>query len=377
MTSAQSPTARQATWLLAVLHVPILAVPVLFTALGTAGLPRAPYALAAVPLGLVLGALQLRHSTAAARDRRPAGWKWTLAAVTALAYGPFLVPGWVYFWLSASWCAMASALLLLRGRARIGVFGAFFAVDLVLYVLDATSGVELAYYVLYGLSSVVPPLVLVGAVRLARALDQLHAKREELASLAVARERLRLSQDLHDVLGQNLAAVSLQGELALRLLRKDPLAARARVEELTALARTTLHGVRAVTHDRHRVTLPAEVEGAAALLAAAGIEVAVDVDDTGVAAGDAEVLAWAVREGATNVLRHSDARWCSITARARTDGGARLVVRNDGAHPPAGGAGNGLAGLAARAGERHGHARGARLDGDVFELVVDLPGEDR
>ena len=36
--------------------------------------------------------------------------------------------------------------------------------------LDATSGVESVYYVLYGLASVVPPLVLVGAVRLARAL---------------------------------------------------------------------------------------------------------------------------------------------------------------------------------------------------------------
>ncbi|MFJ6674879.1 sensor histidine kinase [Actinosynnema sp. NPDC091369] len=377
MTAPQPPTARQAAWLLVVLHVPMLAVPVLFTSLGTAGLPRAPHSFAAVPLGLALGALQLRHSTAAARERRPAGWKWTLAAVTALAYGPFLLPGWAYFWLSASWCAMASALLLLRGGLRIGVFGVFFAVDLALYLLDATSGIGVAYAVLYAVTSVVPPLVLVGAVRLARALDQLHAKREELASLAVARERLRLSQDLHDVLGQNLAAVSLQGELALRLLHKDPLAARARVEELTALARTTLHGVRAVTYDRHRVTLPAEVEGAEALLTAAGIEVAVDVDDAGVAAGDAEVFAWAVREGATNVLRHSDARWCSITARVGDDGGARLVVRNDGAHPPAGDAGNGLTGLAARAGERRGHAHGARLDGDVFELVVDLPGEDR
>jgi two-component system, NarL family, sensor histidine kinase DesK len=377
VTTPQPPTVRQATWLVAVLHVPIVAVPVLFTALGTAGLPRAPHALAAVPMGLALLALQLRHSLAATRDRRPAGWAWTLAATAALAYGPFPLPEWREFWLSAAWCPMASVLLLLRGRTRVGVFAVLAAGNLAVYVTDRAPGVELAYYALYGLVSVVPPLVLVGAVRLTRVLDELHARRDELASLAVARERLRLSQDLHDVLGQNLVAVSLQGELALRLLRKDPCTARARVEEVTALARKTLRGVRAVTYDRHRVSLPAEVDGAAALLAAAGIEVAVDVDDADLPAGDAEVFAWAVREGTTNVLRHSDARWCSIAARRQDDGTARLVVRNDGAHPPGAGAGNGLTGLAARAGERHGRAHGVRLDGDVFELVVELPGEAR
>ena len=48
-----------------------------------------------------------------------------------------------------------------------------------------------------------------------------------------------------------------------------------------------------------------------------------------------DVLAWAVREGVTNVLRHSDARTCSITARRR-GGTVRLEIVNDGVREPKG-----------------------------------------
>ncbi|NUT45765.1 MAG: hypothetical protein HOV94_00395, partial [Saccharothrix sp.] len=364
MTAPEPLTARQATWLLVVLHLAVISVPVLFTALGNSDGPRPPCSLLAVPLGLVLVALQLRHSLAATRDRRPAGWRWTSAVVTVLAFAPLMLPGWFYLWFSASWYPMASALVLLRGRARVVGCGVLAGVTMVMYLLIPPLDIALvAYYTVYGLISFVPPLALYGAVRLVRALGELHAAREELASLAVARERLRLSKDLHDVLGQNLAAVSLQGELALRLLRKDPVAARGGVEELTALARTTLHGIRAVAYDEYRVSLSGEVEGAVALLAAAGIDVTVDVEDTDVPEADQEVFAWAVREGTTNVLRHSDARRCSITLR-----GHRLVIRNDGARPSASDDGTGLAGLATRAAARNGSAHGTRLAGDVFEL---------
>lgn len=63
---------------------------------------------------------------------------------------------------------------------------------------------------------------LYGAARLVRAVDELYAARAELAQVAVGRERLRISRDLHDLLGHSLSAVSLKGDLAIRLLGSDP-----------------------------------------------------------------------------------------------------------------------------------------------------------
>src|SRR5215470_3905286 len=86
-----------------------------------------------------------------------------------------------------------------------------------------------------------------------------------------------------------------------------------------------------------------------------------------------EVLAWAVREGITNVLRHSQATACSVTA-ARRDGMVWLEIVNDGARPPAG-AGTGLAGLAERARALSGSAAGGYTRSGRFRLLIQIPEE--
>jgi two-component system, NarL family, sensor histidine kinase DesK len=121
------------------------------------------------------------------------------------------------------------------------------------------------------------------------------------------------------------------------------------------------------------VSLRTETDGAAALLGAAGIDARIDLDVPELARPTEEVLAWAVREGITNVLRHSQATTCSVTA-ARRGGMVRLEIVNDGARPSAG-EGNGLAGLAGRARALSGSASGLRLRGGRFRLLVELPEE--
>jgi two-component system sensor histidine kinase DesK len=121
------------------------------------------------------------------------------------------------------------------------------------------------------------------------------------------------------------------------------------------------------------MSLRTETDGAAALLGAAGIDARIDVDLPDLPRPTEEMLARAIREGITNVLRHSEATTCSVTA-ARRDGMVRLEIVNDGAHPPTGG-GSGLAGLAARAGALSGWASGERTRGDRFRLLVEVPGE--
>ena len=56
--------------------------------------------------------------------------------------------------------------------------------------------------------------------------------REEIADLAAAKERLRFSRDLHDVLGHSLSVIALKSQVARRLIERDPTAARTSLAEL-------------------------------------------------------------------------------------------------------------------------------------------------
>jgi two-component system sensor histidine kinase DesK len=367
------PTVRRARWFLFGLHIALLAVAPVFTITGfedDAGNPAI-----AVLAALAIGVLQLRHSLAAGRGERPRGWPWTLLALTVLVYLPIV-------WFGMGWAPMqyfviASAAMLLRGWPA----GTAIAVPLLAtaagVIGEASVGQSVAQAALsvvyWTVGLVTGAVALYGAARLVRVLDELEATRTELAELAIGRERLRISRDLHDLLGHSLSAISLKGDLARRLLPSDVHAARAEVEGLTAVARNALRDVRAITRDEHAVSLRTETDGAAALLGAAGIDARIDLDVPELARPTEEVLAWAVREGIANVLRHSQATTCSVTA-ARRGGMVRLEIVNDGARPSAG-EGNGLAGLAGRARALSGSASGERLRGGRFRLLVELPEE--
>jgi hypothetical protein len=87
-------TTRGLRWAVA-LHVVVVAIPVTFAisgSRGVAGSDAGPGVLA-VPAGLALLALQLRHSLATMDGQRPRGAGWTLPALAVLAYAPVLRPG--------------------------------------------------------------------------------------------------------------------------------------------------------------------------------------------------------------------------------------------------------------------------------------------
>jgi len=367
-------TVRRARWFLFGMHIALLAVAPVFTITGFEGGSGSPAI--AVLAALAIGALQLRHSFAAARGEQPRGWPWTLLALAVLVYLPMV-------WFGMGWAPMqyfviASAVMLLRGwPAGIAAAAPLLATAAEVVgkgPVNGESAAQEALAVLYWTVGLLTGAVaLYGAARLVHVLDELEATRTELAELAIGRERLRISRDLHDLLGHSLSAISLKGDLARRLLPSDVRAARAEIEGLTEVARDALRDVRAVTRDEHALSLRTETDGAAALLAAAGIDARIDVDLPDLPRPTEEMLAWAVREGITNVLRHSQATTCSVTA-TRRDGMVRLEIINDGARPPAGG-GNGLAGLAERAAALSGSAAGERTHGGRFRLLVEIPGE--
>ncbi|MEU7740191.1 histidine kinase [Nonomuraea sp. NPDC049158] len=371
---------RHPRWPLIALHVPLAAQTPVYTSLGTDGsTPTNP--LPAILLAAVAFALQLRHSLAAARGERPAGWRWSFAAILLLPYAPIWLLG--LSWISISTLTLASTVMLLRGRVRIAVAAGQLGAWVVVQVIATlqTPGFSAWQVVLLALYAVVVPSLfaaaLVGGARLVRLMNELEAARTELAATAVGEERIRVSRDLHDLLGQSLSAISLKGELALRLLVKDAGAARAEIESLTGVARDALHDVRAITRDEHAVSLRTEIDGAAALLGAAGVDTRLDVADLpSLPAPVQGALAWAIREGTTNLLRHSEAGSCTITL-SRQSGRIRLEIVNDGVHNTAGYSsqqGSGLAGVAERAKAASGSSEGGVHDGR-FRLWVEVPEE--
>jgi two-component system sensor histidine kinase DesK len=353
------------------LTTPVLAV------LGTQETGPAPHPAAVGLLGAALVVLQLRHSLAASRGVRPRAALFTLLALAAVVYAP--IPWIKWNWLATQALLIASCLMILRGRIAIAtattlLLATLTAVGLVLAPVEPPYAVVLALaYWTFGIGA--NAAVVYGAAWLVRAAEQLQSTRAELAELSLGRERLRLSRDLHDLLGHSLSAVSLKGDLALRLIDDDPGAAHAEIQELTTLARDTLHQLRSVTHGTHAISLRAELDSAAWVLAAAGVEA--DVDGTAFELPPAvdEVLAWAVREAVTNVLRHSDASHCRLSI-ARNDGTTVLTVSNDGARTNTT-TGTGLTGLAERASSLAGSLATDRTSGGHFRLLLQIPGAPR
>lgn len=368
---------RRAPWFLLALHVPIMIMPVLLITTGGSSphtVAQKVFACIVIP---VSGALHLRHILAAAHGRRPVGWQWTLAAQAVLFFAPepWLGPDWSSNVLPLT----ASAMLLLPGRVGtvigfvvpVGGNGVLYYNQLIAQLHGAGRFAELVYYpVILSLFG----LALYGTVRLVRLVNELNDTRTEAAQLAVDRERVRVSRDLHDLLGHSLSAISLKGDLAIRLLRIDADEARAEITGITEVARSALRDVRAVTRDEHRVTLRDEIAAAAVLLTAAGVAPRIDAPDNGVAVPAAveQVLAWAVREGTTNLLRHSAASTATITL-ARQDGTIELEMVNDGVPAHVIGDGTGLAGLRERATALGGAATAATEPDGRFRLHVTVP----
>jgi two-component system sensor histidine kinase DesK len=137
--------------------------------------------------------------------------------------------------------------------------------------------------------------------------------REEIGRLAVADERARMARDLHDILGHSLTVITVKAELAGRLAEVEGApAAGAEIGAVEQLARDALADVRATIGGVRGVTLAGELAGARAALEAAGIAADLPHAVEAVPPRWRELFAWTVREGVTNVVRHSGADRCVV-----------------------------------------------------------------
>nr|WP_240895432.1 histidine kinase [Kineococcus siccus] len=195
---------------------------------------------------------------------------------------------------------------------------------------------------------------------------------QDRARLAVAEERLRFARDLHDVVGRDLSAIAVTSDLVAELARRGRPEAVERAEEVRRIAQDSLREVRAVVRGYRGVDLATELEGSAALLESAGVRCTVDARTEGVSPAARTAVAWVVREGVTNVVRHSSATWARVEVAVR-EGRVEVLVENDRPAQETGAApGTGLAGLAERLRPLEGTLT-AGHEGDRFVLRAQLP----
>ncbi|MEV4253166.1 histidine kinase, partial [Spirillospora sp. NPDC049652] len=255
---------------------------------------RYPAAFAVLPLVAVL---QLRHVFPREDGAPPPALRTSLLLQIGLLAAAFLVIGPK---MPTSYGALAAGVVLFHGRPPWS-----WGTAAVLVGLPVLRGYQVGAgwaWALSNLSNAVMVVIMVYVLcRLPVAIAALAEARRKVARMAVVEERLRIARDVHDLMGFQLSALVVKGELAGRLADRDPDAARTQLDELVTLAEEALASVRSIARVRASLSLPAEIGTARSMLTAAGIEVRVDADDPppGVEASAAAVV---LREAVTNIV---------------------------------------------------------------------------
>ena len=161
--------------------------------------------------------------------------------------------------------------------------------------------------------------------------------------LALISQREAVGRDVHDILGHSLTVLTLKAEVARRLIERDPAAASRELDEVITLARGALADVRSAVTRLRSPDLANQVEATRTALSAAQIDVEMIGSAQDIPERQRALLAWALREATTNVVRH--ARATNVTVHLAP---GMLRVSDDGVGLAGDKPGNGLEGLRSR-----------------------------
>ena len=166
---------------------------------------------------------------------------------------------------------------------------------------------------------------------------------EEAALRRAGEERLRLSGELHDIVGHSLGVIAVQAGVGRHLMDRDPPRAAEALDHIADLSRRSLNDMRAVVTSlreggadyappRGFADLPELVE----TMRSTGLQVTLTVDEDDADAVSRQVssaLFRVLREALTNVVRHARASRADVIVQVR-GGHIVLTVRDDGGEAP-------------------------------------------
>jgi two-component system sensor histidine kinase DesK len=330
------------------------------------------------------------------------GAGWTEWLATALGSVVFLALYFTAYWLQGRrrlWIIAAIALLGL-GFASFNAGAAVFFVyagalvpfvgdswfsakvlaALVIVVALETLLLHLSpWFLIYG---AVLPIVL-GSVNIhfaqrSQANRQLRLARDEIERLARVAERERIARDLHDVLGHTLSVVILKSELASKLIAHDPERAASEIRDVEQISREALAEVRNAIGGYRAGGLEEELARAASTLKTAGVAPECTSERMPLSPAQETVLALAVREAVTNVVRHARATRCRVRLEP-ADGNCLLEIQDDGCGDTGRGGsqaeGNGVRGMRERVEALGGTLRRETSAGTRLTILLPLAAE--
>jgi len=290
---------------------------------------------------------------------------WVVAAMTALGvvYAPFNPGASVFFIYAAAAGAFAR-----KGRTGwiiISIVVAVVALESLVLRLPAwfwAPAIVLAIFV---------GAINIHAAQRKQANAKLKLAYDEIERLAKVAERERIARDLHDLLGHTLSLIVLKSELAGKLLEHDAERARQEILELEQVSRNALSEVRQAVRGYRAGNLASEMARAKTTLETAGVTVDCQMEPVALASPQENMMALALREAVTNVVRHANATRCTI--RVRMSGGQCSMEVVDNGNGGVAAEGSGLRGMRERA-----EALGGKVTRNVAEgcsVAVSLPLE--
>ena len=287
---------------------------------------------------------------------------------TALGVVVFFILYFRGFWDGKEWTSIVGLTLLAAGfypfnpgAGSIFIYAAAFAGWLPVSrhaawsigIIDSIAIIESLVFRIHPINAVWPiALVLVvGATNMADCAAQksnarLRLAHDEIEHLAKVAERERIARDLHDLLGHTLSLIVLKSELAAKMAGRDIERARTEILDVERISRDALSQVRSVVGGYRSRGLSAEIDDARRALSAAGVSLEAELAPASLTPLQEAVLALAIRESVTNVVRHANASRCRI-ALVLDSIAMTLTIADDG-RGTAAPAGYGLTGMRER-----------------------------
>ncbi|MET7750945.1 histidine kinase [Micromonospora sp. NPDC005367] len=314
-------------------------------------------------------------------------WPFATLAVTVLSVAAYLVLGYPYGPILLPLLVAVYSVAAHRPLrpAAIGAAATLVLLAVHVFVGSGTLGV---LGLMPAVAWVVVPFAVGTTVRLGRE-SAARARAEEARRLADG-ERLRVAQEVHDVVGHGLAAIHMQAEIALHLLEKRPEQAQTALAAISGTSKEALDELRVTLAVVRRGDGPAERAPAPGLgqvpalrdrMAGAGLPVTVQIDGEPRALPVAVDLAAyrVVQESLTNVLRHAGPATAAVRIRyAPTE--VEVEVTDTGRGVAEGGpatTGSGLAGMRERVTALGGSFAAGPAAGGGFRVHARLPLEER
>ena len=164
-----------------------------------------------------------------------------------------------------------------------------------------------------------------GAGVLVRSRRDAHARlARQLAHTAVVEERLRISRELHDIIGHSMSLIAVKATVANHVADARPDEVRAALTAIEHTSRATLTEIRRVLgglradHDDPPLTGSDGLPELAERVRSAGVDVQLVVENDQPLTGTTGAAVYRiVQEALTNVLAHTAATRCRVAVRVR------------------------------------------------------------